>query len=136
MFDVDGFKQVNDILGHTAGDNVLIWIAQTTSTHMRAVDVLARYGGDEFIVLLPQTNVQQALQIAERIRESAAAINLETEKGIFAITLSIGLAEAFSETWDENIETVIQHADKALYMAKAKGRNCTVIYSSQMRAGE
>jgi diguanylate cyclase (GGDEF)-like protein/PAS domain S-box-containing protein len=136
MFDADGFKQINDIAGHKAGDNVLMQIAQTTSTHMRAVDVLARYGGDEFVILLPQTNAQQALQIAERIRESIAAVRLETEKGTLTVTLSIGIAEAFSDTRDENIETIIQHADKALYMAKAKGRNRTITYSSQMQAGE
>lgn len=133
MFDVDGFKQINDLLGHAAGDKVLIWIAKTTSDHMRAADVLARYGGDEFIVLLPQTNAQQALQIAERIRESVAAMRLETG---LSVTLSIGIAEAFSDTWDECIETVIRHADKALYMAKEQGRNRTAIYSSPTVAGE
>jgi len=132
MFDVDKFKQINDICGHTAGDNALMWIARTTSAHMRAVDVLARYGGDEFIILMPETNAQQSLQIAERIRESAAALHLETEKGTLNITLSIGIAEAFSEAQDENIETIIQRADKALYMAKTNGRNCVVAYSSQM----
>ncbi|MBI5951153.1 MAG: diguanylate cyclase [Chloroflexi bacterium] len=136
MFDVDGFKQINDLVGHTVGDNVLVWIARTTSAHMRAADVLARYGGDEFIILLPETNAKQALQIAERIRESTAALRMETEKGILTVTLSIGIAEAVGSARDENIETVIQYADKALYMAKAEGRNRTIIYSSQMRAGE
>jgi diguanylate cyclase (GGDEF)-like protein/PAS domain S-box-containing protein len=132
MFDVDGFKQVNDDAGHLTGDKVLMSIARTTSTHMRTVDVFARYGGDEFIILLPQTNAQQALQIAERIRESAAALKLETEKGIITITLSIGVAEAFSDAQDENIETIIQHADKALYIAKTNGRNRTIIHSPQI----
>lgn len=132
MFDVDGFKQVNDAAGHMAGDNVLMQITQKISTHMRAVDVLARYGGDEFVILLPQTNAQQAFQIAERIRQSAAAMRLEVEKGTLTVTLSIGIAEANSDAQDENLETIIQHADQALYMAKANGRNCVVTYSSQM----
>jgi diguanylate cyclase (GGDEF)-like protein/PAS domain S-box-containing protein len=136
MFDVDNFKQINDIAGHSAGDNMLMWVAQSTSAHMRAVDILARYGGDEFIILLPQTNAQQALQIAERICESASTRRLATENGILTVTLSIGIAEAFCDAPDENIETVIQHADKALYTAKEQGRNRIAIYSSQMPAGE
>jgi diguanylate cyclase (GGDEF)-like protein/PAS domain S-box-containing protein len=136
MFDVDEFKQINDAAGHMAGDNVLISIAQTALTHMRAVDVLARYGGDEFVILLPQTNAHQALQIAERIRESASAMRLEGENGTLTVTLSIGIAEAFSGARDESIETIIQHADKALYMAKANGRNRAITYSSQMRGGD
>jgi diguanylate cyclase (GGDEF)-like protein/PAS domain S-box-containing protein len=136
MFDLDDFKQINDIAGHAAGDNALMQVAQTTSTHMRAVDVLARYGGDEFVILLPQTNAQEALQIAERIHKSAAALRLETEKGTLTVTLSIGIAEAFSDSPDENIETIIQHADKALYLAKANGRNRIITYFPQMRGSE
>jgi len=96
LFDVDDFKQINDTRGHAAGDKVLEKVAQAAAAQIRTVDVLARYGGDEFIILLPQTSASQAFPLAERIRES--------------------------------VENIIQRADKALYEAKADGRNCTAIY--------
>jgi diguanylate cyclase (GGDEF)-like protein/PAS domain S-box-containing protein len=131
MFDVDGFKQINDTVGHKAGDKVLEQVALAITEQIRTVDVLARYGGDEFIILLPQTSAQQALPIAERIRQSVATLRLETDNGPLGITVSIGIAEAEHEPADESVEAVIQHADKAMYTAKAEGCNCTVIYSVQ-----
>ena len=123
MFDADHLKEVNDTLGHAAGDSMIVQIARSASTQMRNVDVLARYGGDEFIIMLPETNAKQAHFIAERIRASVSPL---------AITLSIGIAEILHKPLDENIERVIRRADKALYAAKAKGRNCVVVYSSDI----
>ncbi len=128
MFDTDYLKQVNDTLGHMAGDKLLVLVAQTAIAQLRAVDVLARYGGDEFVILLSQTNAQQAFTIAERIRTSVAALHLQTEKGPLAVTLSIGIAEIWREPVDESVERVVQRADKALYAAKQTGRNRTVIF--------
>ncbi len=128
MFDLDNFKQVNDTLGHTIGDKLLQMVAQTTVAHVRASDVVARYGGDEFIILLPHTSAQQALPVAERIRASVAALRLQDDKEPLAFTLSIGIAETQHEPVDENAERVIQRADDALYKAKHNGRNCTVIF--------
>ena len=132
MFDVDGFKQVNDTKGHVIGDKVLAWVALTVAAQIREIDVLARYGGDEFVILLPQTNAEQALPIAERIGESIAAVRLEADTGSLGVTLSIGIAQMWRESADENVERIVQRADKALYEAKAQGRNCVVTYSASI----
>lgn len=129
LFDIDGFKQVNDTFGHALGDSVLAQVAQTAATRVRDVDVLARYGGDEFIILLPQTNEKQAFLIAERIRKTVASTPLENENSPFVITLSIGVAEIINSPQDECIEDVIRRADKALYKAKKNGRNHTATYT-------
>ena len=133
MFDMDGLKQINDTFGHAAGDRLLVMAAQTAAAQIRSVDVLARYGGDEFVVLLPQASAQKALPIAERIRTSIEAMRMETGKGPLGITLSIGMAEISHAPVDENVENVVQRADKALYTAKAEGRNRTVIYCEHMQ---
>ena len=128
MFDVDDFKQVNDTLGHAAGDKLLAEVAKTAAAHVRASDVIARYGGDEFIILMPQTTALQALPVAERIRASVAAIHSETGGETSALTLSIGIGETKHDPADEIVERVIQRADDALYKAKQGGRNQSVIY--------
>jgi diguanylate cyclase (GGDEF)-like protein/PAS domain S-box-containing protein len=128
MFDMDHFKHVNDTLGHAAGDKLLVKVAQATNAHVRASDVVARYGGDEFIVMLPHASAQKAILIAERIRTSIAAIPVEIDKEPFVITLSIGIAETRYEPMDENVERIIQCADEAMYKAKQSGRNRTVIF--------
>jgi diguanylate cyclase (GGDEF)-like protein len=130
LFDVDNLKQVNDTFGHAAGDILLVKMAQTSALQLRAVDELARYGGDEFIILLPQTGAQQAFPIAERIRGQIAAMRLETDKN-FVVTLSIGIAETKNEPADVSVKAVISRADKALYKAKEDGRSRTVIYCEE-----
>jgi diguanylate cyclase (GGDEF)-like protein/PAS domain S-box-containing protein len=131
MFDTDYLKHINDTLGHTAGDRMLVLVAQTTAVQVRSMDVLARYGGDEFVVLLPQTSAQQALPIAERIRASVLDMRMETDNGPLGVTLSIGVAELRSEPEDENVERIVQRADQAMYAAKQAGRNRTVIFDSK-----
>jgi diguanylate cyclase (GGDEF)-like protein/PAS domain S-box-containing protein len=128
MFDIDDFKQVNDTFGHTAGAKLLVKVAQTTVALVRASDVVAHYGGDEFFVIMPYTNAQQALVVAERIRTSVAALHMQADKEPFAITLSIGITEMWFKPVDEYVERVIQPADQALYKAKQSGRNRTVIF--------
>lgn len=141
MFDTDGLKQANDTFGHVAGDRLLALVAQTAAAQIRVADVLARYGGDEFVLLLPQTSAELALPIAERIREGIAALRMETDKGLLSVTLSIGIAEighvrGAGQIVDKSVENVIQRADKALYTAKAEGRNRTLVYSVQMQGNE
>jgi len=131
LFDADGFKQANDTFGHAMGDNILIQIAQTTAAQVRDVDVLARYGGDEFIILLPQTNAEQAYLMAERIRESVAVLSMKNNESAFFVTLSIGVAEIDLTPQDQSIENVIHRADQALYEAKQSGRNHTIIYNKK-----
>lgn len=130
IFDVDHFKQVNDALGHLAGDKLLVILAQTLAAQMRAADIPARYGGDEFVILLPETGAQQAFHIAERIRVNVAAALREVNQGKFENTLSMGVAELCADPVDKNIEQVVQRADHALYQAKQTGRNRTVIFDA------
>jgi diguanylate cyclase (GGDEF)-like protein len=133
MFDMDGFKQVNDTLGHAAGDRLLELVARVASSKVRASDVVARYGGDEFIVLLPTTSAQQALPVAERIRASVESLRLDPDADSQPITLSIGIAEICWSPLDENVERIIQRADEAMYKAKQGGRNRTVIFGQDAR---
>ncbi len=128
LFDVDGFKHINDTFGHLLGDAVLAQVAQVTTTQVRDVDILARYGGDEFIILLPETNAQHAFLTAERIRLRVDALKVEADNDPFMVTLSIGVAELVHSPRDRSVEDVIRKADKALYMAKKNGRDHTIIY--------
>ncbi len=128
MFDVDDFKRVNDIFGHAAGDKLMVEMAQIAAAQVRASDMVARYGGDEFIAMLPHASAQQTLPIAERIQAGVKAIGLQTGNEALTVTLSIGIAEMRHEPVDKDVERVIQRADKALYTAKQSGRNRTVIF--------
>lgn len=129
MCDTDDFKKINDTLGHAAGDRMLSLVAQAAGAHMRAGDMLARYGGDEFIIMLSQTNLQQAYLVAERIREKVTLLGMETEKGRFSVTFSLGVADMRQEPGEDSVEAIIQRADQALYLAKQGGRNRTVLFS-------
>lgn len=131
MFDVDHFKRINDNYGHDVGDRVLQVIAETTRKEMRHSDVLARFGGEEFTVLLSDTQLQDAHMIAERIRHSIEQQYLYVRPNqALHFTISIGIAELESHTQDLN--DLIKKADIALYEAKARGRNCIIIYSQEM----
>jgi diguanylate cyclase (GGDEF)-like protein len=119
LIDVDYFKSINDIQGHAAGDAALREVADTISTHLRGRDHLGRYGGDEFLLVLPHTSVSVALGVTERLNR---AVSDRTSYGsAMPLTLSIGLTEAVA---DDDAVTLIARADKALYQAKADGRNC------------
>ena len=119
LIDVDYFKSINDIQGHAAGDAALRDVAETISTHLRGRDYLGRYGGDEFLLILPQTPCNIALSVTERLNQ--AVTNLSLSRGSLPLTLSIGLTEAILE---DDAVTLIARADKALYQAKSDGRNC------------
>jgi diguanylate cyclase (GGDEF)-like protein len=119
LIDVDYFKSINDIQGHAAGDAALRDVAETISTHLRGRDYLGRYGGDEFLLILPQTACNVALSVTERLNQ--AVTNLSQSSGSMPLTLSIGLTEAVP---DDDAVTLIARADKALYQAKSDGRNC------------
>src|ERR1019366_3761760 len=119
LIDVDYFKSINDIQGHAAGDAALRDVAETISTHLRGRDYLGRYGGDEFLLILPQTPCSVALGVAERLNQAITSLSQAT--GSMPLTLSIGLTEAVA---DDDAVTLIARADKALYQAKSDGRNC------------
>jgi diguanylate cyclase (GGDEF)-like protein len=131
MFDVDHFKQINDSYGHDVGDRVLQLIADTARKEMRHSDVLARFGGEEFIILLSDTQLQDALVIAERIRNSIQQQYLYARPElILKFTVSIGIAELESHTQD--LDDLIKKADVALYAAKKSGRNRIEVYRPDM----
>ncbi len=119
LIDVDYFKSINDIQGHAAGDAALRDVAETISTHLRGRDHLGRYGGDEFLLILPQTPCSIALVVTERLCQAVSSLSLFGRN--LPLTLSIGLTEAVVE---DDAVTLIARADKALYQAKSAGRNC------------
>ncbi len=118
MIDVDNFKAFNDQYGHIAGDSVLVAVAETLREYLRPTDLVARFGGDEFAVLLPDLHIKQARQTAERIRQQIAG--LSPPSLTTAVTVSIGLAD---RTQKDDVATLVQRADAAMYHAKEAGRN-------------
>ena len=118
FIDIDYFKQINDQFGHKAGDDTLKFIAKTLSKRCRESDILARTGGDEFILLLANSDQAAAAKLAEVIMQSISIG--QSEQGP-AVCISVGIAQL--ETQDSNLENLLQRADKALYRAKQRGRN-------------
>lgn len=119
MLDIDHFKQFNDRWGHLQGDQVLRRLAKHTQRSFRCEDMVARLGGEEFVVVLPLTTLEQSVALADRLRHSVAACDFGTGQG--EVTLSIGLAEYRA---GETLESFIDRADQALYGAKGTGRDC------------
>ena len=119
ILDVDHFKRINDEHGHSAGDKVLCGVADVLQAELRASDVLARYGGDEFAVLMPQTDLRGAMDVAERMRKTVVS---SLAVGGRPITISCGVAEWVGMR-DEAVADVIRRADAALYRAERSGRN-------------
>ncbi|MFP3896493.1 MAG: GGDEF domain-containing protein [Anaerolineales bacterium] len=124
IFDLDHFKQVNDCYGHTIGDEVLKKITARCRDTLRKVDIFGRYGGEEFAVLLPETALEGAHKVAERLRHTAAS-PIATEKGSLTVTISLGVAATREDTSDAH--ELLQRADRALYEAKNSGRNRTCL---------
>ncbi|HEX3777049.1 MAG TPA: diguanylate cyclase [Polyangiaceae bacterium] len=120
LMDVDHFKSVNDVHGHAAGDQVLAAIGDLLQRSLRIPDVPARWGGEEFVVVLKQTDQHGALLAAERIRKAAEALQIVVSGKKIPITVSIGVSEFCA---DDTAETLIDRADRAMYRAKSGGRN-------------
>lgn len=118
MLDIDLFKQVNDTFGHEVGDEVLKCVAQKITESTRAGSVIARIGGEEFTILLSRISMQEAIEVAERIRGAIESIEYRHGEKTFNVTISIGLAEV-----GVDIEQAFKAADEALYIAKRAGRN-------------
>jgi two-component system cell cycle response regulator len=121
MFDLDHFKRINDTFGHQAGDTVLTAVVAHARELLRRPDLIGRLGGEEFVVLLPQSNAAEAAIVGERIREAVQKLRIRFDGQTICITLSMGVAEFGSDGAD--IEQVIGAADKRMYAAKAAGRN-------------
>jgi diguanylate cyclase (GGDEF)-like protein len=121
MMDIDHFKQVNDSYGHHIGDTVLTAVAQTCRELCRESDLVCRFGGEEFLILLPSTTLDGAEIHAEKLRQAIEALTFSADEDSFSVTASFGLSQWQAET---KIDRVISRADKALYQAKHDGRNC------------
>jgi diguanylate cyclase (GGDEF)-like protein len=125
--DVDHFKMLNDQFGHTGGDRALVQVAETVRDILRSADVLARFGGDEFVLLLPATDFHGARELAERVRERVASLNIEMRGRRLPVQASFGIATMDMRKPDttpmDNWDEILEHADAALYRAKEGGRN-------------
>ena len=127
VMDVDKFKNFNDTYGHLAGDQVLEMLAQAIRQNVRADDIPSRFGGEEFTVLLPRTEISTAWMVAERMRTSVAEMHVPWEVPLPQVTISLGVF-AFDRNSDLETTDILRRADEALYISKAKGRNCSTIW--------
>ena len=135
IIDVDHFKNYNDVYGHTNADRVLVKTAQILRNSIRAIDMSARFAGDEFCIVLPETEITSASRIAERLRAAINDTKYHSESGelMGKVTLSIGIS-SFSPTRQSPL-SIIETADRALYQAKTRGRNCVAVYEDATAAG-
>lgn len=128
MCDIDHFKLINDQYGHQVGDEVIVQIAQTFTNELRQHDNVARWGGEEYLILLPETNSRQALSIAEKLRLNIEKQGFNKHQQPFAVTVSMGVYQIHA---DDSINQAITLADKGLYQAKKMGRNCSVLFAQR-----
>ena len=123
MIDIDHFKSVNDTYGHSVGDTVIKSLSRLLQQRLRKSDIIGRYGGEEFAVIMPDTSLDAAYDVIEKLRSSFASVNQMSDKGDFNVTFSCGLSSSidFHSSLD-----ICDEADKALYVAKESGRNQTI----------
>jgi len=132
MFDIDDFKSVNDTYGHHIGDKVIIGVANILMENTRKSDIVCRYGGEEYIILLPNTGIENTMEIAENIRISVEKmVTLYDESKELKVTISVGVSETDLKV-DSDIEVAIHKSDNALYEAKRSGKNKVVQYTSNI----
>jgi len=123
--DIDHFKPINDQFGHGAGDDVLRMVAAQIREGLREADLAGRYGGEEVVVLLPETPEEAAVAAAERLRRRVAQASVDTAGHRISVTISLGVASADGCA---DLGGMLRHADNALYRAKEAGRNCVRRY--------
>ncbi|MES2888822.1 MAG: diguanylate cyclase [Pseudomonadota bacterium] len=126
MLDVDHFKRVNDTHGHPAGDQVLCEVSRRIASGLRPYDVFGRYGGEEFLIVLPQCQAEPALEVAQRLRLNVGTQPITGPFGSLDITVSVGVALIEGDS-DELAQSLLERADAALYRAKGEGRNRVVV---------
>ncbi len=131
MLDLDRFKRINDAHGHAVGDQMLHAVAQYCLANIRAIDIVGRYGGEEFAILLPDTDLLGAVEVAERLRESIAIATIPTTHGDMRMTVSIGIACIGTQTRD--LPSLLDQADRALYAAKQAGRNRVEVWTAEVQ---
>ena len=131
MVDIDFFKSINDTYGHATGDKVLKTVAKIIKEQLREYDIPSRYGGEEFCILLPQTKIEEANIVAQRLRAAVEKTTIETfidktsQNKNISVTISLGLSQLNN---NDTAEDLYKRADKALYEAKERGRNRVVVY--------
>ncbi len=129
FIDIDKFKEINDTHGHLAGDKIIIAVADFFSNNIRQTDILARYGGDEFILMLPGASTKVAEEALKRmVNLLKTSTQIQIEGKTLTPTVSVGLVSHMDNNTFSNVESFIQAADKALYKAKAAGRDCLAVY--------
>jgi diguanylate cyclase len=133
MLDIDHFKRINDRYGHSVGDDVLEILSYILQINLRSIDILGRFGGEEFAVVLPETDARRAYEIAERVRLAVAKDKLGEKQHIHC-TISLGIAEATVDM--TGFDDWLNAADQALYAAKAEGRNRSCVYSATLTSQE
>jgi diguanylate cyclase (GGDEF)-like protein len=128
--DLDHFKAVNDTHGHLAGERVLRAVADVVKGHMRDYDIAGRFGGEEFVILLPQTQAGQARQITERIREQISRLTVPRDgpPGVASLSITVSVGVAILAQTRRSLDELLAAADHALYQAKSSGRNRVVMY--------
>ena len=124
IFDIDFFKRINDNYGHDVGDLVLMELGKESVKTLRTSDVIGRLGGEEFIVAMPETDVEEAFAVAERLRRKLSQMRISTPHGLISFSVSIGLAQM--ESVDTSLSQLVKKADEAMYVAKGTGRNKVV----------
>lgn len=128
MVDMDHFKEINDTYGHIVGDHVLTIFAQVVLKCIRKTDIIARYGGDEFIVVLPNTDTETATTVAERIREEVSETYIPPTDGVVISSIHCSVGISTYPVHCDSKNSLIKTSDLALYMAKKSGRNCTKVF--------
>jgi diguanylate cyclase (GGDEF)-like protein/PAS domain S-box-containing protein len=124
FIDIDNFKHINDDYGHEIGDRVLVMVAKTIASSLRQPDIVARWGGEEFIIMIPKIPENKLLEIAERVRVLVEKTWLDIEEKTISVTVSVG-GTMYQET--DNMSTLINRADKNMYLSKKAGKNCISI---------
>ncbi|MES9928559.1 MAG: GGDEF domain-containing protein, partial [Candidatus Thiodiazotropha sp. 6PDIVS] len=123
ILDIDDFKKANDKYGHKCGDTALALVAETLHQTVRPKDIVSRWGGEEFIILLPNTDLENAALVAERVRLSISTQSVACQDFEFTLTVTLGLA--VNNNYDESLDRLIERADRALYIGKANGKTNT-----------
>lgn len=126
LLDIDNFKNINDTYGHACGDRVIVNIARSLENTLRKQDIVARWGGEEFICLLPETDIENGSEVAEKIRSTVAGSKNEYAGDVVCVTATLGIAPFNGSA---PLEECIKRADVALYRGKERGRNCVVAWA-------
>jgi diguanylate cyclase (GGDEF)-like protein len=128
ILDIDKFKRINDTYGHFVGDEVIISVAKTLENHIRQSDIVARFGGEEFVMLLQDCDIQNGKTVAEKVRIDIKNASVKTSNGIpVNFTVSTGVAQYCDKQDKSNLEYTVHRADEALYESKKSGRDQTTL---------